>query len=195
MAFNNDGTKMYVIGNSGDEVNEYNLSTAFDVSTRSYVQNFSVATQETNPTGITFNNDGTKMFIIGRNNDKVVQYSLSTAFDISTANFVQDFSVSGQQTSPQAVIFNNDGTKMFTVCDGDDEVNEYNLSIAFNITTLSFVQNFSLAAHETSPTGIRFNNDGTKMFIIGYDGDDVNEYTLSSAFDAVSYTHLRAHET
>lgn len=40
---------MYIIGQSGDDVNEYNLSTAWDVNTASYLQNFSVATEETTP--------------------------------------------------------------------------------------------------------------------------------------------------
>ena len=64
----------------------------FDVSTASYVQNFSVSAQETGPSGITFNNDGTKMFIVGYSGDDVNEYSLSTAFDVSTATYVQNFS-------------------------------------------------------------------------------------------------------
>ena len=63
ITFNNDGTKMYVVGNTGDDINEYSLATAFDVSTASYVQNFSVL--DGTPTGMAFNNDGTKMYIIG----------------------------------------------------------------------------------------------------------------------------------
>ena len=46
-------------------VNEYTLTTGFDVSSASYSQNFSVASQETAPSGIAFNTDGTKMFIVG----------------------------------------------------------------------------------------------------------------------------------
>ena len=46
MTFNNDGTKMYVIGAIGKDVNEYNLSTGFDISTATYAQNFSVANEE-----------------------------------------------------------------------------------------------------------------------------------------------------
>ena len=42
MAFNNDGTKMFVVGNGGREVNEYALSSAFDVSSASYTRVFSV---------------------------------------------------------------------------------------------------------------------------------------------------------
>jgi hypothetical protein len=56
---------MYVIGSSGDDVNEYDLSTAWDISTASYLQNFSVGAQETTPSGIFFKPDGTKMYVIG----------------------------------------------------------------------------------------------------------------------------------
>ena len=37
------------------------------------------------PTGVSFNNDGTKMFVIGFDNDYINEYNLSTAFDVSTA--------------------------------------------------------------------------------------------------------------
>ena len=43
---------MYVIGTTGDDVNEYLLTTAFDVSTATYAQNFSVATEQLNPQGL-----------------------------------------------------------------------------------------------------------------------------------------------
>ena len=37
---------MFVVGDHGDDVNEYTLSTGFDVSTASFVDSFSVASQE-----------------------------------------------------------------------------------------------------------------------------------------------------
>ena len=48
---------------------------------------------------------------------------------------------------------------------------------------MGFIDAFSVAAQETSPTGLAFNTDGTKMFVVGAAGDDVDEYTLSVAFD------------
>ena len=42
---------------------------------------------------------------------------------------------------------------------------------------------FSVSDQETTPNGLAFNTDGTKMFVTGLDGDDVNEYTLSVGFD------------
>jgi SpoU rRNA methylase family enzyme len=183
IAFNTDGTKMFVIGASGDDVNEYDLSTAFDVSTAVYSQNFSVAAQDTSPTGIAFNNDGTKMFIVGAIGDAVYEYTLSTGFDVSTASYSQSLSVAAQETTPTDLSFNANGTKMFILGYTGDDVNEYTLSTGFDLSTASYSQNFSISAQETNPTGIAFNADGTKMFITGTVGDDVNEYSLSTGFD------------
>jgi hypothetical protein len=183
IAFNTDGTKMFVVGANGDDVNEYDLSTGFDVSTSVYSQNFSVAAQDTSPTGIAFNNDGTKMFIVGAIGDAVYEYTLSTGFDVSTASYSQSLSVAAQETTPTDVSFNANGTKMFILGYIGDDVNEYTLSTGFDLSTASYSQNFSISAQETNPTGIAFNADGTKMFITGTVGDDVNEYSLSTGFD------------
>ena len=75
---------MFVVGVRGDDVNEYTLSTAFDVSTASFVDSFDISSQEDSPTGLAFNNDGTKMFIVGYQRDNVCEYDLTSAFDISS---------------------------------------------------------------------------------------------------------------
>jgi sugar lactone lactonase YvrE len=192
LAFNNDGTKMYVVGIGLDNVNEYALSTGFDVSTASFTTDFSVAAQDTTPSDVKFNNDGTKMYVVGTAGQDVNEYALSTAFDVTTASFTTNFSVSAQETSPQGLNFNNDGTKMYIVGDIGKEVNEYALSTAFDISTATFTQLFSVAAQENGPAGIAFNANGTKMFIVGYSGDEVNQYTLSTAFNVstASFTKL-----
>jgi glutamine cyclotransferase len=192
MAFNNDGTKMFVLGRSGLDVNEYTLSTGFDVSTATFVDAFSVASQETNPQGIAFSTDGTKMFIVGSTGDAVNEYDLSTGFDVSTASFVDSFSVAAQESFPEDIAFNTNGTKMFIVGSGGDYVNEYTLSTGFDVSTATFVDSFSVSSQETVPTGIAFNTDGTKMFITGDTGDDVNEYALSTGFDVSTATFVDA---
>jgi sugar lactone lactonase YvrE len=189
LTFNNDGTKMYITGDIGDAVYEYSLSASFDISSATYTQSFSVAGQESQPQGVVFNTDGTKMFITGGSGDDVNEYNLSVAFDISTAVYSQNFSVSAQDITPRDLAFNNDGTKMFIVGDSGDDVNEYDLSSGFDVSTASYSQNFSISAQETSPHGIAFNNNGTKMFIVGKTGDDVNEYALSTGFDVSSASY------
>ena len=80
-----DGLTMYIIGNIGDLVESYTLSTAWDVSTATYdSKSFSVASQDGLPRGFAFKSDGTKVYIVGATSDAVYQYSLSTAWDVST---------------------------------------------------------------------------------------------------------------
>jgi len=173
---------MFVVGNAGDDINEYTLSTGFDVSTASYSQNFSVASQESVPKGIAFNANGTKMFIVGQTADTVNEYALSTGFDLSTASYASvSFSVASQDTDPTDITFSSDGTVMF-ICgqQGTDEVHRYTLSTGFDLSTASFDQSFSVASEETAVEGITFNNDGTKMYIVGQTGQTVYQYSTST---------------
>lgn len=191
VSFKSDGTKMYVLDDSTRNVKEYDLSTAWDVSSSSYVQAFSVSVQETFPKGLFFKNDGTKMYVTGISGVDVNEYSLSTAWDVSTASYVQNFSVSVEDSAPGDVFFKSDGTKMYMLGAGDDDVYEYSLSTAWDISTASYVQNFSIGSQETNPTGLFFKNDGTKMYVIGTAGDDVNEYSLSTAWDISTSSYVQ----
>lgn len=181
--FSANGTKMFVLGGAGQDVNEYTLSTGFDVSTASFVDSFSVSAQDTAPTGMAFNTDGTKMFIVGNIGDAVYEYTLSTGFDVSTATYSQSFSVTSQEINPLGLSFNIDGTKMFLVGFSGQDINEYTLSTGFDVSTASFTTNFSVAVEDSNPRDIAFNTSGTKMFVVGGTGDSVYEYTLSTGFD------------
>jgi uncharacterized protein with beta-barrel porin domain len=188
-AFNNDGSKMFVVGCINDSVDEYSLSTNFDVSTASFVDGFDVSAKEGCATGLAFNNDGSKMFISGFVNDKIHEYDLSTNFDVSTASFVDSLDISNQEGNSKNLKFNSDGSKLFIVGDGAisrasaDNIIEYHLTTSFDISTASYDSRFSVYAQETQPTAVAFNSDGTKMFVYGNVGDDINEYSLSTGFD------------
>ena len=73
---------MYVVGASGDDVNEYDLSVAWDVSSAVYLQAFSVAAQENYPTGMFFKPDGTKMYVVGASGDDVNEYDIDIVFTL-----------------------------------------------------------------------------------------------------------------
>ena len=200
MAFSSDGAKMFVIGITGADVNEYDLSAPFDASTMSFVDATPISAQETLPTGMAFSNDGAKMFVIGSTGDDVNEYDLSAPFDASTMSFVDATSISAQEDNPQGIAFSNDGTKMFVVGSTGDDVNEYDLSVPFDASTRSFAGATRILAQENNPQGMAFSSDGARMFVIGSSGDDVNEYALSAPFDAstrkfVDATSIRPQET
>ena len=180
LAFSVDGVKMFVLGTTADQVFEYTLSSAFNVSTASFVDAFSVAAQETDPQGIAFSTDGAKMFITGHTGQDVNEYALSTVFDVSTASYTQNFSISGQETQPTGIAFNSVGTKMFIIGVTGQDVNEYTLSTGFNVSTASFSGiTFSVATQETSPQAVVFNTTGTNFYVLGASGDDINQYATT----------------
>ena len=182
--FKPDGTKFFVLGATGDDVNQYDLSVPYDVSTASYIQNFSVASQENTPRGLFMRADGLKMFVVGSQNATVYEYTLSTAWDISTASYASNsFSVSSNESSPTGVFFQPNGTRMFTVGDGQDYIDEYNLATAWDISTATLGHSFLLSAQETAPTNLFFRSDGLRLFITGTQGDGVDEYILGTGWD------------
>ena len=106
-------------------------------------------------------------------------------FDVSTAVFVNATSVSSQDTKPYGIAFSNNGTKMFVVGDYHNNINQYTLSIPFDISNATYDGNderFS-ALQDTSPRGMAFSNNGTKMFVVGDTNNNINQYALSIPFD------------
>ena len=167
----------------------YDDPNVWDVSTAVYIRSFGVSAQEISPQGVFFKPDGTKMYVIGQTGDDINEYDLSTAWDISTASYLQLFSVAAQETIPRSLFFKPDGTKMYVSGASGDDVNEYNLSTPWDVSTASYLQNFSVAIEEPNPNGLFFKDDGTKMYIGG--PAEVNEYDLSTAWDISTASHLQ----
>ena len=186
VAFNTDGTKMYMVGGTSDSVHQYSLSTGFDLSTASYDSvSFSVASQDTSPYSVAFSTDGAKMYVVGNPTGTIYQYTLSTGFDLSTASYDSvSFSSSGQESSPRGVAFNTDGTKMYMVGSTSDSVHQYSLSTGFDLSTASYDSvSFSVASQDTSPYSVAFSTDGAKMYVVGNPTGTIYQYTLSTGFD------------
>lgn len=161
----------------------------WDLSTAAYSGvSFSVAAQETTPTGVAFKSDGTKMFIIGQIGDDINEYALSTPWNVSTASFTTNTSVAAQTTAPNDLFFKPDGLKAY-VCSANS-IFEYNLSSAWNIATLTYSGNsFSVSAQESSTRGLFFKPDGTKLYIIGSVAVKAFEYNMSSAWDITTASY------
>jgi hypothetical protein len=190
--FKPDGLKMYVVGNTGDDVLEYNLATAWDVRTASYLQNFLISAQDATPVGIFFKPDGLKMYFVGQTNDSVFEYNLSSAWNISTATFVQSLSVATLDAVPTGIFFKPDGLKMYIVGSSGDDILEYDLSSAWNISTATYLQNFVISAQDTTPVCIFFRPDGQTMYLVGNTNNSVYQYSLGTAWNITTASYVRA---
>jgi len=179
ITFNNDGTKLFEIGESPDEIYESSLSTPFDIGTASLEH--TVPAQGSGPEGLEFNDDGTKLFTIDRGADNINEYSLSTAFDITTLSFTT--SISTQDADPRGIEFNNDGTKMFEAGEAN-KIYESSLGTAYDITSASFTDSVNPGVN--LPQSLAWNDSGDKLFVA--DSTDVVEGDLTTAFDISTAT-------
>ena len=152
--FNKDGTKLFTSSaqpdsfgdrDNGHRVNEFNLSTPYDISTRTYAgdsercnldeipkaNNLFAAPDNKEHTvyDLELSHDGTKLFVAARvvnsreDDDDIYRYDLSVPYDISTCQFAQ-------QTT-----------------DLDDEI---------------FTDDSDSPSTNIRLQGLEFNNDGTK---------------------------------
>ena len=157
--------------------------------------------------GINFKPDGTRMYITNRESEGaayIIEYSLSTPFDISTANI--SFSGGtpkgtaitcaaegvGQMTLPHAIEFKPDGTKMFITTNEaigsfDLGVWQFKLTTPWDSTSLVCEKIYEIdiddAGGEDQVRTLAFKPDGTKMFVGGRDLDKLRQYNLATPFD------------
>jgi len=186
LAFSSDGTKMYIVGNSGNDITQYTLSTAWSVSTAGSPVVFSIASQEGSPYGLDFKPDGTEMYVAGTTGDNIYQYTLSSAWDITSASYTRTFTVTSQESDPNAVYFKPDGTKMYVIGTSGDDVNEYNLSTAWDISTATYSTVYSISAYETGPQALSFSSDGTKFWVAGTTYNRIAEFTMSTPWSVAT---------
>jgi len=185
LALSSDGSKLYIVGDATDSVYQYTLSTPWDVSSGSYAsKSFSFTTQETIPRCVQFSADGSTMYTVGTNADTVYQYTLSTAWDVSTASYASKSVSVSQDTSPRGIAFSTDGFTMYMVGNTNKLVFQYTLSTAWDVSTASYAsKSFDVATQEGQPQGLAFKSDGSTMFAVGSISDTVHQYTLSTPWD------------
>lgn len=195
MFFSSDGLQLFVLdtGTSADEesIIKLTLSTAWDLSTVSPRRPNSAyfpEVLENNATGMTISTDGTKLYIIDVSPDIIYQYTLSTAFEITTATYDSiSLDVTSQENSPRAIVFKPDGTKMFILGNGGDRVDEFALSTPWNISTASLtVTSASVGSTEGNAMGMHFSKDGKIFYITGTTSDRVDAFGLETAWDVTN---------
>jgi len=143
VAYNNDGSKVYMIGIATDSVYQYPLPTPLDITSYvlATVTSKSVSAQDTGPHGLTFNFDGSKMYMIGTIQDNIFQYTLSTLFDITTLSVPaasEILDISGEEGLPRGIAVKPNDTKVYLVGRIAEKIIEYSIGNAVNIIKFYF---------------------------------------------------------
>ena len=187
MFIGNNGTKMYMYGNTGNDVFQYTLSTAWDINTASY-DSIKKDVGYSIPSDIWFKPDGTEMYVLTQSLPAgLYTWTLSTPWNVSTAT-VQGDSILVAASTVECFSISSDGTKIYIV-DGVN-VSNYTLSTAWDLSTSVLTDTFN-PVEMTGMGGITINSTGTKMFITNLT-TIIYEYSLSTPFDltTISYTGI-----
>ena len=150
---------------------------------------FDLSDRDATPKGIAFNNDGSKMFLVGKDNKKVYEYKLCSPYGLGSASYTTSLSISARVAEPQSIAFNSEGTKIFILDQNTDDVTEYALSTAFDISSASFTTQGCTGidrgtSNASKATAMDFNDDGTLLRVVHRTSseDNVMEFTLGTGF-------------
>lgn len=158
--FNNDGTKCYILDGDRKEILSYSCSPSYDASSMTFDSvKFDLSTQisSTTPRTINMSDDGT--ILIVSDFSTLYKYTLSTAYDLSTATYSTSNSFAG------AIDFYSDGSKLIRTT--SNTLYNYNLSTAYDVSTASVAGSVSgLVYNGDYPVEIVQNTVGTHNFTV-----------------------------
>ena len=201
---------------STDDIFEYDLGTPWDISgtvlfnSEEGIRSKCHANQQfQQPGDLHFNNDGSKLIMtneLNNSNDRdICEVILDTEYDISEMQDNNDgIEIDGSgsidlgDNEALGLDFNSDGTKMF-ITTRSNKIYELHLTTGFDISTASdsgesytFTSDFTEGIAEGGGShGMRFNDDGTFLFVVNRGKDTIHQYSLSTGFDLSStITHL-----
>ncbi|ABK77549.1 hypothetical protein CENSYa_0917 [Cenarchaeum symbiosum A] len=183
LAFADGGSLLVILGIANDAVHAYRLAEPYDIVNAIPTEGvLSVRSQAPAPRGIAISSDGLQVFVTGQESDSVHEYSLGTAFDLSTGVYNASIEVMDQAMSPQGVTFSADGTLMFITGANSKSLHRYELDGAFNIAGSTHTGTFYLADNAGSPSGLDFSADGRLVFVSDFVFDAVHVYELDGPY-------------
>ncbi len=157
--------------------------------------------------GIFIKPDGKRVYVTNDEDDddqSVIEYSLTTPFDISTAVkssetllTIQEGGGSEVMNNPHAITFKPDGTRMYVIrSDGTAgntvALEQFSLSTPWDSSTITWTGRTDLQTGCTTSIqsrGLDFKPDGTRVFIGNEGNDIIAQYDLTTPWDVTTMTN------
>lgn len=143
--FSPDGTKVFVAKGSTKTIVRHDLGTAWDVTTAGAAHSTLDTTPQLTQTpyqinGVVLSSDGTRL--VGLTDKTFISYTLSTAWDLSTATAdgVEKTAADGT-TNPKSITTSSDGTKFYSADSSTNTLYQYSIAAGPSVTLPSAVQN------------------------------------------------------
>ena len=176
---------------TNDLVSRYPLSTPYDITTKSSADQtfYSSAYGESNARVMRWSDDGYYLYISGSDDDNITQWHTDTPWDMGPSNNSK-LKLGGREVARfsnvdrcEDIAFSSDGTKMCLLDSFYDNIEQYTLSTAFDISTASNRKVRDISDQVSTPIGFGFSNDGNSVFILDSSGPEIVKYNLGSSWD------------
>ncbi len=136
--------------------------------------------------------DGTRFYVVGREDEHIVEYGLSEPWDISTAEYLRELDVSNElratedrESAPHGIYFRkNDGMKMWLM--NRTEIWEYTLSDPWNVTSAEVTGRADLIDFVIRGHDIDFRPDGRVLYIDDRELQAVLQFNLEIPWDVAT---------
>ena len=161
---------------------------AFGIGTAFFAGAVSVQAVDAGSDGLGFSRDGTKMFV-GDYNNRIREYALGTAFDVSTARLVGNSPRLDDSTGHFA--FSPDGSRLFVSLDGS-QIRQYDTAAPFDTSNLTDAGSLSVGSEYSLLYGIALSTDGRNVFVADGDDGQIRQYGLPSPFDLAGASYAAA---
>ena len=180
--WNGDGTKVTYISFSNRTFYGFNVTTAYDISTiTGGFAGPNISSQDNDPFDFLFDDDGDQLLVLGKSNDRVYRYTLSTPYDVNTLTFQNSYQIGNNVLlNSSSIDIAKDGK---TILIGEPAANasnthrmfEYTLATAWDFDSFpnqsqytnrsSLISN--IGGHSFNFMGVRFSPNGEKLIISG----------------------------
>ena len=190
-----DGTRMYVADQNTLTITEWTLATPYEIDTATInaSNQLGISTQVQNIYDLFIRDDGTKLFTVGRGAQapfvtQLNEFTLSSAWDLTSdtaAGIETATTIANETNTHRALEVVDTGSRVITISPTTATLYSYDLSTAFDITSISFDTSQALT-DDAAPSDFAMSEDGTQMVVLGGDSERVIEYTLGTAYDVTT---------
>lgn len=126
--------------------------------------------------------DGTKL-ITQVSSLQVQIYTLSTAFDLSTATFSEERSLYNESYIKDIDIVSSTKIHFLYNYSSTHTINELTLTTPWSFVGSSETNSWATNSFDTDPRAFNYNNDGTQIYLSGISTDRLNTATLSTPYN------------
>ena len=153
----------------------------FDISSPTHVVSQSGVNESGTLAGATWSADGTKFYSNNYTSETIFEYDAASPFDITSLTYTGNSKTITDESSIRCMQFNPTGTRLFAAFQTSGNISSYDLSTAWDISTMSATRTHQLSG-QGSDSGIFVTANGNKIFSVTM-GSSLRRWDMLTDFD------------